>query len=339
MDPVILPANQPPDRFYRGGTAISAFRGAAAAGDRVPEDWVASTTTVAGHAHLGLSSLPDGRLLRDAIAQDPAEWLGGDHVSRYGADSKLLVKLLDAGERLPVHAHPAAEFAQRHLGRAHGKAEAWFILTGGEVYLGLKRDVTVGELGALVDGQDVERLLSMLHRRDVAAGDTVYVPPGTLHAIGAATFLVEVQEPEDLSILLEWRDFAIDGRLEGHLGLGFDTALGAVDVRGRSAEDISRLIMSAPMGQAILPPESEPYFRASRYCSSSGSAMAVDLEQGFCVLVVTEGALEIRSESVWTAMLARGSTVVVPHAAGRLSVVGSGELIVLRPPAQIKPPG
>jgi hypothetical protein len=195
MDPVILPANQPADRFYRGGAAISAFRGAAAAGDRVPEDWVASTTTVAGHAHLGLSHLPDGTLLRDAMVHDPVAWLGREHVSCYGVDSKLLVKLLDAGERLPVHAHPAAEFARRHLGRAHGKAEAWFVLAGGEVYLGLTRDVTVGELRALVDDQDVERLLSMLHRREVAAGDTVYVPPGTLHAIGAATFSASASTP------------------------------------------------------------------------------------------------------------------------------------------------
>src|SRR5665647_3589682 len=227
MDPVVLPANQPADRFYRGGAAISAFRGAAAAGDRVPEDWVASTTTVAGHAHLGLSHLPDGTLLRDAMVQDPVAWLGREHVSCYGVDSKLLVKLLDAGERLPVHAHPATEFAHRHLGRAHG----------------------------------------------------------------AATFLVEVQEPEDLSILLEWRDFAIDGRLEGHLGLGFDTALGAVDIRGRSADEISRLIMSAPIGQALLPPDSEQYFRASRHSPGSGSAASVDLEAGFCVLVVTEGGV------------------------------------------------
>ena len=277
-------------------------------------------------------------LLRDAMVQDPVAWLGREHVSRYGVDSKLLVKLLDAGERLPVHAHPTAEFAHRHLGRAHGKAEAWFILAGGEVYIGLTSDVTAGDLGALVDAQDVERLLSMLHRREVAPGDTVYVPPGTLHAIGAATFLVEVQEPEDLSILLEWRDFAIDGRLEGHLGLGFDTALGAVDVRGRSAEEISRLIISAPIGQALLPPDSEQYFRASRHSSGSGSAAAVDLEPGFCVLVVTKGAVEIHSESGWTAMLVRGSTVVVPHAAGRLSVFGSGELIVLRPPAPVGPP-
>ena len=337
MDPVVLPANQPADRFYRGGAAISAFRGVAAAGDRVPEDWVASTTTVAGHAHLGLSRLPDGIRLRDAMSQDPVAWLGRDHLACYGVDSKLLVKLLDAGERLPVHAHPSAGFARRFLGRAHGKAEAWLVLAGGEVYLGLTRDVSVGELRALVDAQDVERLLSLLHRREVAPGDAIYVPPGTLHAIGAATFLVEVQEPEDLSILLEWRDFAIDGRLDGHLGLGFDTALGAVDVRGRSADEISRLMMPAAIGQDLLPPDSEQYFRASRHSPGSGSAGSVDLEAGFCVLIVTDGILDIGSESGWSAALVHGSTLVVPHAAGPLAVSGSGQFVVLRPPSPVGP--
>ncbi|WP_231560250.1 hypothetical protein [Microbacterium hominis] len=43
--------------------------------------------------------------------------------------SSSLVKLLDAGQRLPVHAHPDDAFAAAHLGRAHGKAEAWYILS------------------------------------------------------------------------------------------------------------------------------------------------------------------------------------------------------------------
>ena len=54
----------------------------------------------------------------------------------FGADPRLLVKLLDAGQRLPVHAHPHASFAAVHLGTAHGKAGAWYIVEGGEIYLG-----------------------------------------------------------------------------------------------------------------------------------------------------------------------------------------------------------
>jgi mannose-6-phosphate isomerase len=86
-------------------------------------------------------SCPDGRSLKAAIEEQPEAWLGRAHVERFSADTRLLVKLLDAGQRLPVHAHPHASFAAEHLGKAHGKAEAWYIVEGGEIYLGLKQDV------------------------------------------------------------------------------------------------------------------------------------------------------------------------------------------------------
>jgi len=147
---VPLPSNRPPERFYRGGDRIAAFRGSGPAGTHEPEDWVASTTTVRGEAPAGLTRLPDGRLLADAIAADPQFWLGQEHVARWGTDTRLLVKLLDAGQRLPVHAHPDDGFAAARLGHAHGKAEAWYVLRAGTVHLGLRRPVAPAELGALV---------------------------------------------------------------------------------------------------------------------------------------------------------------------------------------------
>ena len=64
-----------------------------------------------------------------------------------------------------------------------------------------------------------------------------------------------LQRPEDLSILLEWHGFALDGARDGHLGLGFDLALQAVTTRGRSPEEVDRWILSAGEGDSILPPD------------------------------------------------------------------------------------
>jgi mannose-6-phosphate isomerase len=77
-----------------------------------------------------------------------------------------------------VHAHPDDSFAAQHLGHRHGKAEAWYILEGGTVHLGLRRDVSEMELASLVETQNVEGLLGLLHEVDVAPGDVVWVPPG-----------------------------------------------------------------------------------------------------------------------------------------------------------------
>lgn len=321
--PILLPANRPPERFYRGGARISAFRGEGGDAPREPEDWIGSTTTIHGEERLGLTRLPDGRLLRDAVAADPIGWLGAAHASRWGADVRLLVKLLDAGQRLPVHAHPHDDFAASHLGRAHGKAEAWYILRGGTVHVGLRRDVSAAELADLVERQDVDTLLPLLHEIPVTSGDVVWVPPGELHAIGAGVLLLELQQPEDLSILLEWEGFAIDGPRAGHLGLGFEVALGAVNRNARTEAELAVLVAAAAGSGSVLPAEADAYFRLERM-PVDGDAI---VDPGFAIVVVTDGEVSV-GDATWPA----GTTALLP-AAGRLDLRGSGELLIARPPA------
>ena len=184
MKPIPLAANRFP-RFYRGGSA----------GD-------------------GLTRLEDSRMLGESIRSDPEGFLGRRHAEAYGDDPALLVKLLHAGERLPVHCHPDREFARRHLGCPWGKTEAW-VIVGGDgpdpvVHLGFREDIDPGRLAGLVEAQQVEALLAALNAVPVTAGDTVLVPAGMPHAIGRGVLLVELQEPTDFSVLLEWEGFAPD---------------------------------------------------------------------------------------------------------------------------------
>jgi mannose-6-phosphate isomerase len=323
-----LDANQPPERFYRGGAKIDRFRGTAKGPDFRPEDWIGSTTTLAGEQRLGLSHLRDGRRLADAIAADPRAWLGDEHLAAFGTSTMLLVKLLDAGQRLPVHAHPDDAFSAAHLHRSFGKAEAWYILDGGIVHLGLRHDIDRHRLAELVSWQDTEALLGLLHEREVEPGDVVYVPPGELHAVGAGVFLLELQQPEDLSILLEWHGFALDGARDGHLGLGFDLALEAVNTRGRAPEEIDRWILQGGEGDSILPVESERYFRLDRR-PVDGRTL---IDPGFAIIVVEEGQLTLQTHAGSALRVARGGTVAVPNAEGSITASGTGTLLICRPP-------
>jgi mannose-6-phosphate isomerase len=295
--------------------------------DHVPEDWVAAATTLFGEAQLGLTRLAGGRLLRDALAADPVGWLGADHVAAFGADPALLVKLLDAGQRLPVHAHPDVPFAGEHLGLAHGKTEAWVVIEPAEVYLGFTREVAVTELAAWVDAQDVDAMLGAMHVLQLERGDAVLVPAGMPHAIGEGAFVVELQEPTDLSILLEWAGFDIDGRELGHLGLGFPTALAAVDRRAWARADVEGLRARGGATGDLLP-AAAPFFRVSR--SRGGAAW----EAGYAVVVVLSGSGALVSGEGATLRLERGATVVVPHGAGACRIEGGDDLEVLccRPP-------
>ena len=340
MRPMKLPANQF-RRFYRGGSAIARFRGSAAAEEYVPEDWVGSATPAFGSDTDGLSRLPDGRVLRDALAVDPEPFLGRAHVERFGADPALLVKLLDAGQRLPVHCHPSREFARRHLDCPFGKTEAWVITevrgSSPAVHLGFVHEVDPGTLAGWVERQDTAAMLDALHRLAVAPGDTVLVPAGVPHAIGEGVFLVELQEPTDFSVLLEWSGFATDGRADGHLGLGFEVALQCVDRSGWGPEALARLRggrrdgrRARPGVELLLPPEADPFFRAERLRpAAEGSAR---LEQGFCILVVVDGAGRLQTEGGGSLDIGRGDTVLVPFAAGPGAVSGRVEVIRCLPP-------
>ena len=268
--PVVLPANQPPDRFYRGGSRIAAFRGDAPVVGNVPEDWVGSTTTMFGETDLGLTRLPDGDLLRDAVRRDPVAWLGADHVAAFADDTGLLVKLLDAGQRLPVHAHPDVPFAGEHLSLSHGKTEAWVFLEPATVHLAFEREVGEDELARWVAEQDTDAMLGAMHSLPVRAGDAVLVPAGMPHAIGEGALLVELQEPTDLSILMEWKGFELDGAVAGHLGLGFDVALRAVDRRAWPAADVQALRGARAGDLGDLLPDAADFFRVERTRGSGG---------------------------------------------------------------------
>jgi mannose-6-phosphate isomerase len=332
--PLLLASNQPP-RFYKGGPAIARFRGEQPTRDDVPEDWVGSSTTLFGEDHAGLTVLEDGRTLRDALAADPEAYLGPARAARHGGDPGLLVKLLDAGERLPVHLHPDREFSRRHLDCPYGKTEAWVIVevSGAEpsVHLGFQRDVDPEELRGWVVEQDVAAMLGSLHTLRVDPGDAVLVPAGVPHAIGAGVFLVELQEPTDLSVLLEWEGFAVDGTRDGHLGLGFDVALGCVDRSGFGREALERLrrrraeaAEQRPGVRSLFIPQADPFFRAE----GIRPAPVARLEPAFAILVVLSGVGRLKTASGDVLELRGGQTLLVPYAAGECTI--EGELDVVR---------
>ncbi|MFV2109975.1 class II fructose-bisphosphate aldolase [Micromonospora sp. LOL_015] len=182
----VLPANQP-ETFYRGAGRIAGFRNGAALTDR-PEDWVGLGTTRSDLGPSGLSTLSDGRLLADVIADDPRWWLGPQRT-----DTGVLVKLLDAGQRLPLHVHPDRRFATAHLASPYGKTEAWVIVSArpdAYVHLGFARDVSADELAGWVADQQTGQLLDATKKVPVSAGDAILCPAGLPHAIGDGVLLV-----------------------------------------------------------------------------------------------------------------------------------------------------
>lgn len=336
MKPVLLPPN-PVQHFYLGGDRIAALRGIVPETDRQPEEWLGATVARFGDSTTGLALTADGALLRDVVAADPAAWIGAG-AARDASDVGILVKLLDARQRLPVHVHPDRTFAAAHLDCPYGKTEAWYVLDadpGSAVHVGWREAVDRDELDRRRDAQDSEWMLDHLNRIEVREGMGVLVPAGTAHAIDGGIFVAEVQEPTDFSILLEW-SVTTSTREESHLDLGFDAVMQAVSTAALGAEALSALVTTTgaarPQRQvrSVLPSAADPYFRLA--VTSGEDSASESVEAGFAVVLVTHGtgSLVSRTGSV---SLQRGEAVAVPHDFGAWHVEGDASVLIARPGA------
>ncbi len=335
MKPLVLPPNII-DHFYRGGARIAELRGVDLPNPFRPEEWLAATNERQGEPGVGLSRTADGTLLRDLIAADRLGWIGSTVGPAGPADNGILVKLLDAGQRLPAHVHPSREFARSHLACPYGKTEAWYVfdVEGDDpsVWLGWTVDVDPDEVARRVDAQDSDWLLGHMNRITVRPGDGILVPHGTNHAIGAGVFVAEVQEPTDQSILLEW-SITTSGREDSHLGLGFDVALQALNHRGFSADRLAELVrhtdpqaMSTGL-RPLLPEEAAPFFRLD--AAAPGGATSEQVAAGFAVVVVLAGSGQLSGDGEMA--VSRGQVLAVPYGFGDWTVGGNVRALVCRP--------
>lgn len=181
------------------------------------------------------------------------------------APADLLVKYLFTSERLSVQVHPDDAYARSH-GFASGKAECWLILDSAAdstIALGPRVETDRETLrAAALDGSIVD----LLDWRPVRAGDFLYAPPGTIHAIGAGITLVELQQNVDLT----YRIYDYGRPRELHL----DDALAVADTRPYAV---------APAGFAAGRMLSAPAFAVD-------GLVAGDHRPGAGLLVIVDGA-------------------------------------------------
>lgn len=328
--------------YYAGGEGIDRFRGQQVASG--PEDWIGSATAFppfllppGADPATGISRLEDGTLLTDAIAADPVGWLGPELAKAYGNEPGLLVKLLDAGERLPVHAHPPRDVARRHLDSRFGKTEGWIILDttrDAVIWLGFARTVEQRELRARVDERNADAMLAAMNRLEVRAGDVYYLPAGLPHAIGPGVTLLELQEPTSFSLLAEYEPFGLDED-QATLGLGWDLALACFDLSGHEALRLGDLHPqprrvdegSSYSIDALFPPVAEPFFQALRVKAHGWSPIGPG---GFRIAVVERGSAILRHAGGEEHVHA-GETWLLGTAVAEAAVDGDCEILVCLP--------
>jgi mannose-6-phosphate isomerase len=216
-------------RYLWGGRRFaSAFGRELPAGDDVAESWEivdrGSDQSVVASGPLAGMSL--GELVRD----HGSALLGAQ--SQH-AKFPLLFKFLDANQVLSVQVHPDDVRAARLSPPDRGKTEAWYVIDaepGSRIYAGLRDGVGRADLAAAIRAGTCEALL---HSFEPRPGDCVFIPAGTVHAIGAGLLVAEIQQSSDVTYrLFDWNRIGPDGQprpLHVEAGVEAVTRFGPVD--------------------------------------------------------------------------------------------------------------
>lgn len=355
--PALLPLG--PNRVWRtylGGRTLEALGGADAPEDsHRPEDWIASTTRAVnpgtGHpADEGISRVEAGGvslLLTELYARHPDYMLGPAHLARFGPSGGFLVKFLDSAVRLHLQCHPTREFSRRHLGADAGKTEAYIILsTRPEVhdpyiYLGFQQLPTRSELRRAIADQDEAALSACFESVAVEPGDVFVVPGGMPHAIGEGVFMIEIMEPTDFAVRLEFeRGGYVLPEEARFMGRDVDFAVSMLSFEELSVDAVRQRLFQRPRllrktaGGRVLElvgAGATPCFRVKKLAVADAMGHS---EDSFCIAIVTRGTGRASCGDTQLE-LEFGDRFLVPFAAGEVVYRTDGDMdVVLALPPQ-----
>jgi mannose-6-phosphate isomerase len=256
-----------------------------------------------------------GRTLRE-LMQEHREAIMGPAFS--GTAFPLLIKLIDARETLSVQVHP--DDAAAAAGHGEAKSEAWYVLEaapGACVYRGLREGADAASFNTALDEGRVEELLL---RYSVSAGDTIYIPGGTVHAIGAGCLLLEVQQNSNTTYrLFDWNRVGPDGK---------PRALHVEQARPVIHWDVQAIHQPADEGRCLT-----PYFTIEPVALGRRPVSLTDPLRGCTVVFVERGPVEIRyGDGAVTAR--EGTTWLLPAALIKPRVVSAegvdGRVVLVR---------
>ena len=272
------------------------------------------------------------------LVEELGEALLGKHaIAVYGYRFPLLVKFIDACAKLSVQVHPDDNYAARYEGGKLGKTEFWYILAaepGSTIIHGFKMPTSATQVRRAIEKVELEELL---HEEMVSAGDVIFVPAGTVHAIGSGVILYEVQEYSDITYRMY--DY---GRLtpagtprELHVDRSLDV----------SHYTVSPRVKVKPVSLAGGEGYGDRCLVACRYFVSREITLLPDEDsygymkeetEGSCIILTSlDDEVQVRYGASLTnaEKLARGQTMVLPAALGIYCIEGTGKLIYSYVPA------
>jgi mannose-6-phosphate isomerase len=256
-----------------------------------------------------------GRTLGELAAEYPNELLGTHAAAQGNKRFPLLIKLLDCERWLSLQVHPNDEQAQQLEGpQFFGKTEAWHILNArpdAQLIAGIKPNTSTETLHAAIGN---EAILDLVEYHSVQTSDTVFMPAGTIHALGPGLLVYEVQQTSDLTYrVFDWNRPQTDGRV-----LHIEKSIAATNPQSRG-----QITRHRNFGNATASLVECSYFRMEML---SAPQERDTYGESFHALTLISGEAHISAPGDETS-LHKFDTILVPAACGSYHLDGNFQIL------------
>jgi mannose-6-phosphate isomerase len=283
----------------------------------IGEAWETEISTVAQN------ELYAGKTLGSLVEELGPALLGEQAVRIFGHRFPLLAKFIDANDKLSVQVHPDDTYAAQHEGGKLGKTEFWYILDaepGATIVHGFKAPTSRAEVQQAIEEVTLDKLL---HQVTVLPGDVIFVPAGTVHAIGSGVMLYELQEYSDITYRMY--DYGRRTTAGTHRQLHIEQSLAVSHYDKSHHVKIQHVPLAGGPGYEERCLVACRYFVARELHFKSGGRSGET--ESSCVILSSLGAeVEVcyGPSLKYSQLLSRGQTMVLPAALGKYHIEGEG---------------
>lgn len=295
-----------------GGTALrERFGKKAKAGAAIGESW--EICGMPGASSVVTNGFLKGNTLEEIAEIYMDELLGESVYGKYGNEFPLLIKFIDACDRLSIQVHPDDRLAsERH--HAWGKTEMWYVIDAAPdavIYTGFRKKTSKEEYLDHLTGKTLDQLIN---DTPVSPGDVFFIPAGMVHAIGKGVLLAEIQQTSDVTYrIYDWD--RLDSRglpREMHTALALDAI--------NFSLDSNNLIRTEPeLNATVLLAESQ-YFHTSIIRFDRPIIKDYSLTDSFIIYICTSSMAVIGCNGSQEEIRA-GETLLIPASADSVTII------------------
>lgn len=303
-----------------GGDEICKFKNVAPLQDGIGESWEISS--VKGNISIVANGELENKSLDEMIATYKEQLVGKKNFETFGTTFPLLIKFIDARDNLSIQVHPDDELAkERH--NSFGKTEMWYVINaapGAFLYSGFDKQMTPD---SYVKSIEDNTFVDYLAKHDIKKGDVFFLPAGRVHAIGAGTFIAEIQQTSDITYRIydyNRKDANGNGR-ELHTELAKD----AIDYKLYDSYQTSYTRKE----NQLVELESCRYFTTNLLELTKDITRDYSNNDSFVAYICMGGSCSIRDNKGNDLHVIQGETILIPADTQSVSINPEGSVLLL----------